>query len=66
VGEDEDVINVDKDEPVQHVTENIIHQSLEHCRGVGEAKRPDQVFVVALAVLKAVFHSFPSRIRTRW
>ena len=46
-GEDEDVINVDEDKPVQHVTENIIHQSLEHSRGVGEAKGHDQIFVVA-------------------
>ncbi|XP_070304212.1 uncharacterized protein [Salvelinus sp. IW2-2015] len=45
--EDEDVINVDEDEPVQHVAENVIHQSLEHGRGVGEAKGHDQIFVVA-------------------
>jgi hypothetical protein len=32
-GEEEDVINVDEDEPIQHVAENIIYQSLEHSRG---------------------------------
>jgi hypothetical protein len=37
-GEDEVVLNVDQDEPVQHVVENIIHQSMEHRRGIGEAK----------------------------
>ena len=45
-GEDEDVIEVDKDEPVQHVAENIIDQSLEHSRGVGNAKWHDQILVV--------------------
>ena len=29
-GENENIIEVDKDEPVQHVTENFVHQSLEH------------------------------------
>ena len=46
-GEDEDVINVDEDEPVQHVAENIIYQSLEHRRGVAEDKKHDQLLVVA-------------------
>lgn len=32
-GEDKDVINIDEGKPVQHVTENIIYQSLEHSRG---------------------------------
>ena len=45
-GEDEDVINVDEDEPVQHFTENTIHQSLEHSRGIGEVKGHDQILVV--------------------
>ena len=44
-GEDEDVIEVE-DDPVQHVMENIINQSLEH-RGVGKAKGYDQVLIVA-------------------
>jgi hypothetical protein len=46
-GEDEDVINVDEDKPFKHVAENIIHQSLEHSRGVGEAKWHDQILIVA-------------------
>jgi hypothetical protein len=37
-GENEDEVEVDKYEPVQHVTENIIHQSMEHSRGVGKVK----------------------------
>lgn len=47
VGEDEAVINVDEDEPVQHISENIIYQSLKHSRGIGEAKWHDQILVVA-------------------
>ena len=37
-GEDEDVIEIEEDKPVQHVAENIINQSLEHIRDVGKAK----------------------------
>ena len=55
-GEDEDVIEVDKDEPVQHVTENIIDQSLEHSRGCltnGKAKWHDQILVVTAGRVEA-------------
>jgi hypothetical protein len=58
-GENEDVINVAEDEPVQHVTENIIHQSLEHGRGVGEAKVHDQIFVVATGHVEGGLPLFP-------
>ena len=51
-GEDEDVIEVDKDEPVHHVTENIINQSLEHSRGVGKAKWHDQILVVTAGCIE--------------
>jgi hypothetical protein len=63
-GEDEDVINVDKDE--QHVVENIIHQSLEHGRGVGEAKGHDKILVVATGRVEGGLPLVPPRIRTRW
>jgi len=36
--EDEDVIQVDEDKAVQEVTDNVIHEGLEHCRSVGEAE----------------------------
>ena len=58
-GEDEDVINVDKDEPVKHVVENIIHQSLEHSRGVGESKRHDEIFMVAAGNIEGDFQLVP-------
>jgi hypothetical protein len=46
-GEDEDVVKVDEDEPVQHViARNIINKSLEHSWGVGKAKWHDQILVV--------------------
>lgn len=45
-GEDKDVVEVDEDEPVQHVVENIINQSLEHSRGVGKPKLHDLILVV--------------------
>lgn len=46
VGENEDVVEVDISKPVQHVAENIIHQSLEHSRSVSKATWHDQILVV--------------------
>ena len=57
-GEGKDVINVDEDKPVRHVTENVRHPSLEHGRGVGETKGHDQISIVA--TLKAVFPCPPA------
>ena len=37
-GKGNDVVKVDEHEPVQHVAENIIHQSPEHSRGVDETR----------------------------
>ena len=36
--EDQDVVQVDDDENVSHVTEDIIHEMLECCQGVGHSK----------------------------
>ena len=45
-GEDKDVIKVDEDKPIQHVTDNIIHQNVDHSRGVGDAKVHEQILLV--------------------
>ena len=47
VGEDQDVIEVNKDKPVEHVPEHVVHQGLEDSRNVGEAEGHHQVLVVA-------------------
>jgi hypothetical protein len=44
---DKDVIKIDKHKPVQHVTEHIIDQNLEHCGSVGQTKQYNQVLVVS-------------------
>lgn len=46
-----------------HVSEHVINQGLEYCWGIGQPKWDNKVFV---GLLKAFFHSFPSRIWTSW
>ena len=46
-GENEDVVEVDKDKPVEHITEDVIYQGLEHCRCIGESEGDHKVFEVA-------------------
>ena len=46
-GEDQDIIEVDENELVKHVSENVVNKSLEDGRSIGEAKRHHQVLVVA-------------------
>jgi hypothetical protein len=58
-GEDEDVILVEIDEPVQHVAENIIDQSLDHSRGVGKAKWHDQILIVTAGRVEGVLPLVP-------
>jgi len=44
LGEDPDVIKVNKLKPTEHVTEYVVHQCLEDGRGVGQPERHDQLF----------------------
>jgi hypothetical protein len=44
---DKDFVEIDKHKPVQHVTEHIVDQGLEHCGCVGQTKRHNQVLVVS-------------------
>ncbi len=46
-GEDEYIIKINKDISVEHVSEHIIYQCLEDGRGIGEAERHYEVFVVS-------------------
>ena len=46
-GEDQDVIEVDKNKLVNHVSEYVVNKGLEDGRSIGEAKRHHQVLVVA-------------------
>lgn len=46
-GEDEYIIKINKDMSVEHVSEYIIYQCMEDGRGIGEAKRHYEIFVVS-------------------
>ena len=55
----QDVIQIDGYLAINDVTEDVVDQGLED--GVRESERHDTVLV-----LKAVFHSSPSLMQTRW
>jgi hypothetical protein len=42
---DEDVIKEDEDEPTEERPQDVVHESLERCRGVAQPKRHDQELV---------------------
>ena len=46
-GEDEYIIKIHKDISVEHVSEHIIDEGLEHSRSIGEPERHHQVFVMS-------------------
>ena len=45
LGVDEDVVKIDNDTDVEHVSKNSVDKLLESCRGVGQAKRHYQPFI---------------------
>lgn len=64
-GEYQYVVQTDKNRMVQHVSKDIVNQSLKNCRGIGQANLHYQVLVMACwlvgwLVLHTVFHSSPS------
>src|SRR5712664_4266947 len=48
IGEDEDIIEVDHYEDVSHVSEDMIHESLERSRSIGESHGHNQEFERAI------------------
>src|SRR5882724_1839604 len=48
VGEDEDVVEVDHYEDISHVSEDVVHEGLEHSGCVGESHGHDQEFKGAI------------------
>lgn len=49
---DQDIIYIHKNKAIQKVSVDIIHQGVEHCWGIGEAKGHDQVLEVAQECVK--------------
>ncbi len=44
LGEDQDIVEVNKNKLIDHVSEHVVDECLEDCRGVRKAKRHDQIF----------------------
>ncbi len=55
LGEDQDVIQIDENEPVDHVTEDVVDQGLEHSRSVGQPAGHNQVFKVSKGGVEGCF-----------
>jgi hypothetical protein len=54
-GIDEDVIYIDKETEVDHITEDMVHHILEGCRCVGESERYDVELVEAVTCTEGGF-----------
>ncbi len=65
-GEDQNVIQLDKNKAVNHVTEDVIYQGLEHSGALVSPNGMTRYSKCPRGVLNAVFHSSPLRIQTRW
>ena len=55
VGINEDVVKVYNYGNIKHVSENVIHEALEHYRSIGESKRHDTPFKGAIAGSEGCF-----------
>ena len=53
--EDQNVIEVDEDKLVEHVSEHIVNQGLENSRGIGEAEGHYQVLMMPRRSVKGRF-----------
>src|SRR5467141_1522912 len=52
IGEDEDIVEVDHYEDVSHVSENMIHESMERSGSIGESHGHNQEFERAISGAK--------------
>ena len=52
LGEDEDLVQVNKHEPAQCVAEDVISQILEHCRCISETEMHNKIFKMASRCLE--------------
>ena len=66
LGEDEDVVEVNKHKLVFHVSQDVVHQGLEDGRRIGQPERHDEYSQCPVGMLNAVFHLSPSLILTKW
>src|SRR5882672_6927383 len=55
IGEDEDIVEVDHYEDVSHVSEDMIHEGLEHSGSICESHRHNQEFEGAISGAKGCF-----------
>lgn len=55
VRKDEDVVQIDNHENVDHILEYVVHKILKRCRGVRETERHNQVLKGAVAGTECSF-----------
>jgi hypothetical protein len=55
VGVDEDVVKIDNNTNIKHVSEDVVHESLEHYGGIGKSERHDLPFERSIADLECGF-----------
>lgn len=53
--ENQDIIKVNKNKMIRHVSQNIIDQSLKCCRGIGKTKGHDTVFKMSKVSVESGF-----------
>lgn len=59
VGEDQDIDQVDKNILVEHVSEHVINQGLEHGWGVGEGESRHQIFIMSCGSVEGCLPLIP-------
>ena len=55
VGVDEDVVEIDNNTNIEHVSKDVVYKSLEHCWGVGKSERHDLPFKQSIASSECSF-----------
>jgi len=61
-GEDQDIIQINKHELIEHVSEHVIHQHLENSGGIGETKGHHQVLVMSSGGIELVAFPDPDQV----
>lgn len=62
--DDQNVIQINYDKVVLEILEEV-HQTLENGRGIGQAKWPDKVFILAIMSVEGHFHLSLALMHTR-
>ena len=53
VGIDQDAVKVNDDTDIEQITKNVVHETLEGCRSIGETKRHDEPLKGTIASMES-------------